>query len=105
MNICHARVLAAPNKFEEGLKVLDGLAAGSHQSSVEEARGDLLLGLGREDEARVAYQTAVDSLVEGAQKPVLQMKLDELAVSSSVAPVEEVENVAADEAAGDTGES
>ena len=45
----------------------------------EELRGDLLVQLGRGDEAHKAYQKAKDALHEDAAVGGLQMKLDDLA--------------------------
>ncbi|WJN60549.1 UPF0070 protein YfgM [Pseudomonas sp. SO81] len=74
-----ARVLAAQGKTEEGLKLLEGEADKAWQASREELKGDLLVQLGRSDEAHVAYQKAKDSLSEDAAVGGLQMKLDDLA--------------------------
>ncbi len=74
-----ARVLAAQGKTEEGLKLLEGEADKAWQASREELKGDLLVQLGRSDEAHAAYQKAKDSLSEDAAVGGLQMKLDDLA--------------------------
>ncbi|WP_437883564.1 YfgM family protein [Pseudomonas sp. LRF_L74] len=74
-----ARVLAAQNKVEEGLKLLDGETDKAWQSSREEIRGDLLVQLGRSDEAHAAYEKAKASLADDAAVGGLQIKLDDLA--------------------------
>lgn len=74
-----ARVLAAQGKAEDGLKLLEGKVAKAWLASREELRGDLLVQLGRGDEAHAAYQKAKDSLAEEAAVGSLQMKLDDLA--------------------------
>ncbi|MDD0844744.1 YfgM family protein [Pseudomonas sp. Gutcm_11s] len=74
-----ARVLAAQGKAEEGLKLLDGKTDKAWAASREELKGDLLVQLGRADEAHAAYQKAKDSLDEAAAVGGLQMKLDDLA--------------------------
>lgn len=74
-----ARVLAAQDKAEEGLKLLDGNAGKAWQASREELKGDLLVQLGRSDEAHAAYQKAKEALAEDAAVGGLQMKLDDLA--------------------------
>lgn len=74
-----ARVLAAQGKAEEGLKLLDGEAEKAWLAAREELRGDLLVQLGRGDEAHKAYQKAKDALHEDAAVGGLQMKLDDLA--------------------------
>ena len=74
-----ARVLAAQGKAEEGLKLLEGEAGKAWLASREELKGDLLVQLGRHDEAHAAYQKAKGALAEDAAVGGLQMKLDDLA--------------------------
>ena len=74
-----ARVLAAQGKADDALKLLDGNADKAWLASREELKGDLLVQLGRTDEAHSAYQKAKDSLDEAAAVGGLQMKLDDLA--------------------------
>jgi predicted negative regulator of RcsB-dependent stress response len=74
-----ARVLAAQNKGEEALKLLAGDADKAFLASREELKGDLLVQLGRTDEAHAAYQKAKSALSEEAAVGGLQMKLDDLA--------------------------
>lgn len=74
-----ARILAAQNKAEEGLALLDGDAADAFAASREELRGDLLLKLDRPDEAHAAYSKAKELLSQDAAIGGLQLKLDDLA--------------------------
>ncbi|WP_394374845.1 YfgM family protein [Stutzerimonas frequens] len=74
-----ARVLAAQNKADEALKLLDGEADKAFAASREELKGDLLVQLGRDDEAHAAYSKAKESLSQDAAIGGLQMKLDDLA--------------------------
>lgn len=74
-----ARVLAAQDKAEEGLKLLDGEADEAWKASREELKGDLLVQLGRTDDAHAAYEKAKSSLADDAAIGGLQMKLDDLA--------------------------
>jgi predicted negative regulator of RcsB-dependent stress response len=74
-----ARVLAAQNKAEDALKLLDGQVDKAFAASREELRGDLLVQLGRTDDAYAAYKKAKASLSEEAAVGGLQMKLDDLA--------------------------
>lgn len=75
-----ARVLSAQNKTEQALQVLDAKAAdGAFLASREELRGDLLVRLGRHDEAYEAYTRAKAAVSEDAALGGLQMKLDDLA--------------------------
>lgn len=74
-----ARVLAAQDRAEEALEVLTGDVTGALLASREEIRGDLLLDLGRENDARTAYQAALAALEDPQARPQLQLKLDDLA--------------------------
>ncbi|MGH8353257.1 MAG: tetratricopeptide repeat protein [Pseudomonas sp.] len=74
-----ARVLAAQNKAIDALKLLDGDVDQAYLASREEIKGDLLVKLGRPDEAHAAYEKAKAALSEEAAVGSLQMKLDDLA--------------------------
>ena len=74
-----ARVLAAQDKTDEALKLLDAKVEDAYLASREELKGDLLVQLGRSDDAHAAYQKAKDALAEDAAVGGLQMKLDDLA--------------------------
>lgn len=74
-----ARVLAAQDKAEEALKLLDAKVAPAFAASREELKGDLLVQLGRADDAHAAYVKAKAALSEDAAVGGLQMKLDDLA--------------------------
>lgn len=74
-----ARVLAAQSKAEDALKLLEGDADKAYQASREELKGDLLVKLGRADEAHAAYQKAKAALSDEAAVGGLQLKLDDLA--------------------------
>jgi len=74
-----AQVLAAQNKVDEALKLLDGDADKAFLASREELKGDLLVQLGRTDEAHAAYQKAKAALSDEAAVGGLQIKLDDLA--------------------------
>lgn len=74
-----ARVLAAQGKVDDALKLLEGDAGKAFLASREELKGDLLVQLGRSDEAHAAYERAKAALTEDAAVGGLQMKLDDLA--------------------------
>ncbi len=74
-----ARVLAAQDKADEALKLLEAKVEDAYLASREELKGDLLVQLGRGDDAHAAYQKAKDALAEDAAVGGLQMKLDDLA--------------------------
>lgn len=74
-----AQVLAAQNKADEALKLLDGDADKAFVASREELKGDLLVQLGRTDDAYAAYKKAKAALSNEAAVGGLQIKLDDLA--------------------------
>ncbi|KMT56300.1 YfgM family protein [Pseudomonas fildesensis] len=74
-----AQVLAAQNKTDEALKLLDGDADKAFVATREELKGDLLVQLGRTDEANAAYKKAKAALSDEAAVGGLQIKLDDLA--------------------------
>ncbi|WP_233281972.1 YfgM family protein [Pseudomonas mangiferae] len=74
-----ARVLAAQNKTEDALKLIDGDSDKAFLASREELRGDLLVQLGRADDARGAYEKARNAMSEDNGMGTLQMKIDDLA--------------------------
>tara|TARA_Y100000748_G_scaffold206795_1_gene173207 strand:+ start:2481 stop:3125 length:645 start_codon:yes stop_codon:yes gene_type:complete len=75
-----ARVLAQLDRADEALELLSAPVSGSElTASREEVRGDLLVSLGRKEEARAAYQAAVEALTDASARPQLQLKLDDLA--------------------------
>ncbi|MDX2353267.1 MULTISPECIES: tetratricopeptide repeat protein [Pseudomonadaceae] len=74
-----ARVLAAQDKAEDGLALLDGEAVDAFAASREELRGDLLVQLQRLEEAHAAYSKAKELLSQDAAIGGLQLKLDDLA--------------------------
>ena len=74
-----ARVLAAQEKAEQALALLDGKPVEAFAASREELRGDLLVKLGRADEAHAAYSKAKELLSGDAAIGGLQLKLDDLA--------------------------
>jgi len=76
-----ARVLLAERKPEQGLELLQRVDDDTFTASAQEAMGDIYLALGKPDDARKAYNEAINALpgVEVMQ-PLLQMKLDNLAV-------------------------
>ncbi|GAB5414862.1 MAG: tetratricopeptide repeat protein [Congregibacter sp.] len=73
-----ARVLAAKGDSDGALAILQGASSG-FVTSYAMARGDILLSLGREDEALIAYESAAASLDPGVPAPrSLQEKLQYL---------------------------
>lgn len=73
-----ARILAAQGKASEGLALVNSLNSPSFAAQISEAKGDLHLANGDRESARKAYEAAASE--SGQQRPLLQMKLDDLAV-------------------------
>lgn len=78
-----ARVLAQLDRAEEALELFSGTVSGALLAGREEVRGDLLLNLGREADAREAYQAALQATTDSRARPQLQLKLDDLAEEAS----------------------
>jgi len=77
-----AQVQLARDNNAAALSTLDRIPANSFQGLSQELRGDVLVKLGRSDDARKAYQAALSALSDEApQRGALQMKLDDLAVA------------------------
>lgn len=75
-----ARVQLAQDKAADALATLDRLPPKSFEGVAQELRGDVLVKLGRPDDARKAYIAAKAALGENAL-PSVQMKIDDLAVA------------------------
>ncbi|MFC4526662.1 tetratricopeptide repeat protein [Dyella halodurans] len=75
-----AQVLLAQGKGADALAALDRMPLKSYEGSAQELRGDVLVKLGRPDDARKAYEAAKSALGENAPQSV-QMKIDNLAVA------------------------
>lgn len=75
-----ARVQMAQNQAQQALKTLAALPDGDYGAIAAELRGDALLQLDKPADARAAYQDALAKLGKDApNRPVVQMKLDNLA--------------------------
>lgn len=75
-----ARVLLAQGKGADALAALDRMPPKAYEGVAQELRGDVLVKLGRPDDARKAYQAAKAAMGENAPQSV-QMKIDDLAVA------------------------
>jgi|TARA_Y100000310_G_scaffold332772_1_gene408974 predicted negative regulator of RcsB-dependent stress response len=74
-----ARVIFAKGDPQTALSLIESVEAGAHASSYEEIKGDIYLDMGRHEDAKNAYQQALNKLAQDASKPLLQMKLDDIA--------------------------
>ena len=82
-----ARVLLSlsDDNAQKALDVLSHLKADKmfFISSIDAVRGDAYIALGKRDEARMAYESALKAAhSEGLTRPLLQIKLDDLALLS-----------------------
>ena len=78
-----ARVMVAAGKLDDALALLANDNVGAFEAEYQETSGDALLAKGDKDAARDAYSKAVVAAQRiGANNPVLQMKLDDLAVAN-----------------------
>jgi predicted negative regulator of RcsB-dependent stress response len=73
-----ARVMSVQGKAEDGLKLLIGDADKAYLASREELKGDLLVKLGRTDDALAAYEKAKAALSSDSAVGGLQIKIDDL---------------------------
>ena len=76
-----ARVVASSGDADQALAILEEAGDGPYQASYAAARGDILLALGRDDEARAAYSAARMLATSGqgqVNMPVLEQKLQSL---------------------------
>lgn len=72
-----AAVLLDEKKYDDALRVLDGIKSDAFSSLAADLKGDIFVAQGRADEARAAYQMAVDKADSRSPlKPVSQAKLD-----------------------------
>ena len=72
-----AAVLLDDKKHEEALKALDQVKDEGYASMVADLRGDILAAQGKKDEARAAYQIAVEKATDRSPlKAISQAKLD-----------------------------
>lgn len=77
-----AMVLKEEKKYDEALALVTGVESGSFAGQYLEVKGDILFAQGNNDAARDAYQLAKAAVeLAGNANPVLDMKLDNLAVA------------------------
>lgn len=72
-----AGILLDQNAYDEGLKVLSGDVTPEFAGAVADRKGDILVAQNKLDEARVAYQFAIDKTTQGSPgRQLIQIKLD-----------------------------
>ena len=74
----------AQQQYDDALSTLNAPLPEAFKANVAELKGDIYTQQGNKEQARVAYQAAVDA---GGltSNPLLQIKLDDLAVTSPAA--------------------
>jgi predicted negative regulator of RcsB-dependent stress response len=83
-----ARVELAQNQAQQALGLIEAVPGNDYRATREELRGDALLKLGRQNDARSAYASALAALSANAApglRDALQMKLDNLAQAGAPA--------------------
>ena len=85
-----ARVVASLGDTDQALAILEEAGEGSYQASYALARGDILLALGRDDEARVAYNQA-RMLAVGSQGQINMSALEQKLQSLNPVPARTIE--------------
>jgi predicted negative regulator of RcsB-dependent stress response len=78
------RLMLANKEYEQGLELINKIDAASSagfSSIYDELTGDLYVALGRLDQARTSYQSA---LRNGSKSPLLQLKIDDLTAPERV---------------------
>ena len=74
-----AGILLDQEAYDEGLKLLSAEPSARFASSYADRRGDLLVAQGKTDEARAAYQQALDKAdAKSPMRRITQVKLDAL---------------------------
>jgi len=77
-----ARVLVQLERADEALSTLAAVKGQGFRSIVAELKGDVLMSRGDRAGAREAYQTAVEGLESEQARPILRMKLNNVASQS-----------------------
>lgn len=79
-----ARIQIAQQQYDDALTTLNAPLPEAFNANVAELKGDIYLKQGNKEQARTAYQAAVNA-GGSATNPLLQIKLDDLAVTSPAA--------------------
>lgn len=69
-----ARVLVQRDLSDEALEVLGAVRGEGYRPVVAELKGDILVARGERAAAHEAYQSALENLEDGTQKPLLELK-------------------------------
>ena len=78
-SVREAQILWQQDKSQQALDLLNGLVTSAYTGNAEELKGDILAEMGRNDDARNAYEKAKAAFnVSGVARPVIEMKLADL---------------------------
>jgi predicted negative regulator of RcsB-dependent stress response len=81
-----ATVLLEEKKYDDALKVVDAVTEDAYIALASDLKGDILTGKGSKEEARLAYQLALDKAdARSALKQSVQVKIDAVG-GATVAP-------------------
>lgn len=84
-----ARVMLDMDQAEAALKLINDAEAGGFRADYDVVLGDIYFSLKQMEQARNAYQQALLALPAGSEQATLvQMKLDDLGMSHSLAPAQ-----------------
>ena len=83
-----ASVMLEDKKYDDALKVLDGVKEDAFAGIANDVRGDIFAVQGKRDEARAAYQVAVEKAGDRSPlKAISQAKLDAFGGAAVIQPV------------------
>ncbi|WP_028304684.1 YfgM family protein [Oceanospirillum maris] len=78
-SVREAQILWQQDKSQQALDLLNGLVTSAYTGNAEELKGDILAEMGRNDDARNAYEKAKTAFnTSGVARPVIEMKLADL---------------------------
>jgi predicted negative regulator of RcsB-dependent stress response len=72
-----ARVLLAQGDSAGALHLVDAVDMKTFTLTAQELKGDILLTMGKRDEARAAYSSAAEAIPKGGDRSRIEMKLAE----------------------------
>ncbi|RRJ83426.1 YfgM family protein [Aestuariirhabdus litorea] len=82
LRLARATFEGSAETARQALALIDGVEAAGFTASYEAVKGDLYLALEQPEAARAAYQKALDAArANGQNLPLVQLKLDDLAVA------------------------
>ncbi len=81
-----SRLLFDREKNDEALVLLSGVTSAGYLSQAAELKGDILAAQGENAEAQAAYLLALEEKSENEERPILEMKLSNLASVNEATP-------------------